>query len=72
MNAHYGILSLSFRGPRGLPHVPAVRVLGGEHPILAGLRGPQEGAESRVDRGEGESAPIPSFAYVLPEAILSI
>jgi len=40
-------------GPRGLPDVPAVRVLGGEHPVLAGLRGPQEGAESRADRGEG-------------------
>ena len=41
------------RGPRGLPDVPAVRVLGGEHPLLAGLRGPQEGAESGADRGEG-------------------
>ena len=41
------------RGPRGLPDVPAVRVLGGEHPLLAGLRGPQEGAQSGADRGEG-------------------
>ena len=48
-------LYITFRGPRGLPDVPAVRVLGGEHPLLAGLRGPQEGAESRVDRGEGET-----------------
>lgn len=36
-----------------VPRLPAVRVQRGEHPVLAGLRGVEEGDERRGGRGEG-------------------
>ena len=41
------------RGSEGLPRIPPLRVQRGEHPLLAGLRGPQAGAQPRAHRGEG-------------------
>lgn len=37
----------------GVPGVSALRVQRGKHPLLAGLRGAQEGNQPRGDRGEG-------------------
>jgi len=38
---------------KGVPELPAQRIQRGEHPVLAGLRGPQEGEQPRAGGGEG-------------------
>lgn len=42
-----------FDGSRRLPRVPQVRVQRGEHPLLVGLRRPQERFQPRSRRREG-------------------